>query len=58
MLSLKYFITSPNDRATPGDGGFFDLVILGQIRRVNMSNIMGNCQLHMLMQLSLGFYME
>ncbi len=36
MLSLKYLITSPNDRATPGDGGFSDLVILGQIRRVNM----------------------
>ena len=36
MLSLKYIITSPNDRATTGAGGFSDLVILGQICRVNM----------------------
>ena len=34
-----FFITSPNDTATPGARGFSDLVILEWIRRVNMYSV-------------------
>ncbi len=36
MLSLNFLITFPNERATPGTGGFSDLAIFGWICRVNM----------------------